>query len=207
MFSAFNKEFSTLFSVKGDQTNQKYKQAFKILGLEILGEFSTIEQNLAKLLEESAISRYKGPENSIIIDVPGQGDCWLSSFLAPLLGYVVAETDVSGIIKRVRNNLSEIVLSDSVKYEDVFEDGLQGLLEWAEKVKQPKVWGGDTEYEVLTRATGLAIHVLNCESPTMERVRHFLPRCPSGIPEAELWGTSVVVQFGYGHYMAVIPSK
>ena len=65
-----------------------YKEAFNLLGLRMLTDFSTVELNCKELLLGLNDSK-DGPELSAIIDVPARGDCWLLALLAPILGFVV----------------------------------------------------------------------------------------------------------------------
>ena len=137
------------------------------------------------------------------MDVPGKGDCWLTSLLAPLLGKIIDVADSEGIIRKVRRSMSDHVRSNPEKYENIFYNGREELEAWAIQVTewQPEhhhaKWGGDTEYEVFTRITGICVHVLQREDPErkgLQPVTHFLPRLKVGSgSEAEQWNVSCVV--------------
>ena len=202
-----SKKFSSLFSVKNSFSDSKYLRALKALGLKEAESFKSIEQNVDRILKVNSVVNDIGPEDSVIVDVPGKGDCWLIAFLSPLLGYIVSEADEGRVIDHVRKKLSETVKNDPEKFEDIFEGGNEGLMKWVEGVRKPKSWGGDDEFEVLARVTGLCIHVLNREAPNMEGVRHFLPICPEGINEEDFWASSIVMEYGFSHYRAVLPRR
>ena len=85
---------------KGKATNDKYRYALSMLGLS--GKhFKSVEDNHQKLRNSDFAVRQRktllsqlltGPyKGCVLVDVPGQGDCWLLTLLAPLLGYIVME--------------------------------------------------------------------------------------------------------------------
>ena len=205
--STYDKVFSSLFSVQGDRSNEKYQVALNKLGLGVLVDFRSIEENCSEVLQAEGGGLKRGPESSFVVDVPGKGDCWLIALLTPILGFKIAANDERGIIKHIRLRLSEIVVENATSFEDVFEGRQEELLQWSKKVKSPGTWGGDTEMEIFSRITGLVIHVLNCEHPNLEGLRHFLPRRLHDESAEDSWSASVVVEYGFRHYKAVIPSR
>ena len=131
MPATFRKHFSSLFSVEGARSNELYRQAVLLLGLEALLDLDvlTVEKNCSKILIKSGFGKLKtGPENSYIINVPAEGNCWLIAILAPLIGFVVDERDELGIVQHVRETLSEIVLEDPENFSNLFESGVQGVI-------------------------------------------------------------------------------
>ena len=200
-----NRKFSSLFSVQGGNTDQIISSALKILGLEEI-KFTSLDDNLEKLRRGGNMSPLlRGPEGSLILNVPGFGDCWLVSVLAPLVGKVIDKTDSEGIIRKTRKRMSEMVLSNAEKFVSIFGGRFQELETWAAMVKQWQPahhlskWGGDTEFEVFTRLTGICVHVLQKEDkPGMcnQPVTHFLPRLREKTgTEAEQWSVSCVVMY------------
>ena len=150
----------------------------------------------------------RGRDNSFIVNVPGYGDCWLIVLLAPLVGFVIDGWDELGILKHVRETLSDYVLEDPEKFVGIFDKGRVGLMKWAEEVKCMGKYGGDTEFSVFTKITGISVHVLNCEQKSFQPLTHFLPRRDdSTILEETFFGVSVVLEYGYSHYKAVIPKS
>ena len=86
-------------------------------------QFTSVEDNLEKLRKsDNALQQHRAPlskllsgpyQGSVLVDVPPEGDCWLLSVLAPLLGYIVVkEADKRTIIPTVRSRMSKIVLTD-----------------------------------------------------------------------------------------------
>jgi hypothetical protein len=125
----------------------------------------------------------KGPSGSIIVNVPAKGDCWLIALSAPIIGFVIDKTNKLGIIRRVRNRLSQIVTKDPDTFENIFEGGKDELERWGKKIKQWRPesslskWGGDEEFEIFVRITGICVHVLNSDfNEVSPPVSHFLPR-------------------------------
>ena len=49
--STYDKVFSSLFSVQGDRSNEKYKVAQDKLGLGVLVDFRSIEENCIEVLQ------------------------------------------------------------------------------------------------------------------------------------------------------------
>ena len=71
------------------------------------------------------------------MDVPAQGDCWLLTILAPLLGYIVIEeADQRNIIPTVRRRMSEIVLAVPEQFLHLLGGNIQDLEDWAEKIQK-----------------------------------------------------------------------
>ena len=99
-----NKLFSSLFSVKGRNSDEKYRRAINMLGLSKYTNFVSCDENYKKLFSIQKSNRRKcrgdylhnETENPVLLDVPGSGDCWLSAILAPLLGFVVDRRDSLG---------------------------------------------------------------------------------------------------------------
>ena len=212
-----NKLFSTLFSVKGPGSNEKYKAALVALGLShYLQSFVSVEDNYTKLLaiqEANWRTRRKTikgkPGDSVTLNVPGRGDCWLIAILAPLLGFVVDGSDSCGILSRVRSRLCKAVETDVKKYENIFL-GEKDRDRWCKQVVTSREWDGDDAFEVFSRLTEICIHTISLDhtrEASIERVRHYLPRKHGAVSTSADWETSVVVQFGGGHYKVVIPTK
>ena len=89
-----DKSFDTLFSKKGKNTDDKYQKALEILGLSNIVKFSSCEENLLNLCKKDKSSPFVcEPAGSVIISVPAKGDCWLTSILALLVGFIVDERD------------------------------------------------------------------------------------------------------------------
>ena len=112
--------------------------------------------------------------------------------MAPLLGFIISEKDEFYIISFTRKRLSELVLEDSSKYQDIFENGQDDVLKWAKDVKVSKAWGGDKEFDVFARITGLAIHVLNSECLRIQGTTHFSLHCSENADEADFWASSQI---------------
>ena len=71
------------------------------------------------------------------MDVPPQGDCWLLTILAPLLGYIVIEeADQRNIIPTVRRRMSKIVLTVPNQFLHLFGGNKQELEDWTKKIKK-----------------------------------------------------------------------
>ena len=87
---ANNLDFSSLFSVDQEDVNQRFAQACETLDISSwrLHRGLTIGDTYAALLKVPSKTNVIGPEGSIIINVPGDGNCLFSSLLDPLLGYV-----------------------------------------------------------------------------------------------------------------------
>ena len=203
-----SKTFSSLFSVDGGRSAKLYENALAHFGLSGIVNFESVIKNCERL--RIRFGRHicdQGLEESCIFDVPAQGDCWIIALFAPLLGFIVTDNDDLGIVKQVREVLSESVLEDVEKFKGIFENGREGAIDWAAKVKRNHSWGGDTEFEIFARITGIAIHVINRQFPEVQGTTHFLPRCPDGVPEEIYWGASIVLEYGFGHYRAVIPRR
>ena len=167
------KDFSSLFTVNSDDCDDKYREALNILGLGVLIDFESVEENCSQVLKTSSYVK-DGPEGSVVVDVPPFGDCWLLALLAPLLGYVVKPKDDLGIVKHVREKLSKLVGERPEDFEDIFEDRRQGVLRWMETVKVPGTWGGDDEFEIFTRLTGIVVHVIDGEHQTVSSLSNQL---------------------------------
>ena len=132
-----DKRFSSIFTKKGKGTNTKYRYALSLLGLS--GKhFKSVEDNHQKLRNSDfALRRHKTPlsqlltgpyRGCVLVDVPGQGDCWLLTLLAPLLGYVVVEdAEQRNIIPTVRRRMSEIVLTVPEQFVHLFGDNKKEL--------------------------------------------------------------------------------
>ena len=119
--SIYDKKFSSLICVVGPESNVKYLNALSLLGLDNLVKFNSVEHNCDRILIKTGLSSLqRGPEDSFIVDVPALGDCWLIALLAPLLGFIISEKDEFDIISFTRKRLSELVLEDSSKYQDIF---------------------------------------------------------------------------------------
>jgi hypothetical protein len=208
LLSVNNLEFSSLFGVKSAKANDLFKNALNIFKLEEEMSFASVEDNYEKLrTEEIWIKKeLKGPEDSIIVNVPGKGDCWLIALLAPLLGYVEERQDV---IRRVRKTLSSLVMAEPNRFRRIFQT-MKDLKIWCEKVKRPKEWEGTDAFEVFTEATGIAVHVINMDRPEIERLQHHLPKWSRGRSLDDMkedWEASIVLTYGESHYMAVAPKN
>ena len=136
------------------------------------------------------------------MDVPPEGDCWLFSVLAPLLGYIVVkEADKRTIFPTVRSRMSEIVLTDPNQFLHLFGGNQQELEDWTKKIKKwspqssREKWGGMTEFEIFAQITGICVHVINKENQSFEpTVQHHVPRTfPRKSWMDEDWTVSVVV--------------
>ena len=149
-----DKRFSSIFTKKGKATNDKYRHALSTLGLS--GKhFKSVEDNHEKLRNSDfALRRHRGPlsellsgpyKGSVLVDVPAQGDCWLLTLLAPLLGYIVMEeADQRNIIPTVRRRMSEIVLAVPEQFVHLFGGNIQDLEDWAEKIQK---WSPESSRE------------------------------------------------------------
>ena len=118
---------------------------------------------MIKFLESANSNVQVGPEESCIVDFPAKGDCWLLALLAPLLGYVVTPKDELGVVKHVRERMRDIVGERPGDFEDIFEDRLEGVMKWMKSVVPLGTWGGDDEFEIFTRITGMVVHVIDSE--------------------------------------------
>ena len=78
----------------------------------------------------------EGPDNSVIIEVPAMGDCWLIAILAHIIGHVADAKDSNHVIRTVRGELSAIVNKDPDRFIDLFPEGRQELEEWTTKIKK-----------------------------------------------------------------------
>ena len=219
-----DKRFSSIFTKKGKSTNDKYRHALHTLGLSGKVQFTSVEDNLEKLRKsDTALRQHRAPlskllsgpyQGSVLVDVPPQGDCWLLTILAPLLGYtVIEEADQRNIIPTVRRRMSEIVLTVPNQFLHLFGGNQQELEDWTKKIKKwsPKFsrekWGGTTEFEIFAQITGICVHVINKENQSFEpTVQHLVPRTfPRKSWMDEDWTVSVVVVYGYEHYQVLVP--
>ena len=151
----YNKVFSSLFSVDSPKSDETYREALAILGLDNIINFSSVSDSCRKLLRKVRASNLeKLPDGNYLVDVPGLGDCWVVALLAPLIGFVIDENDELGIVKHFRERLSNEVSADPTKFEDLFENRRRDLDEWVEEIKRPRKWGGSTEFEIFARLTG-----------------------------------------------------
>ena len=88
-----NKNFSSLFGTQSVKTYDVMQSALGKLGLSDI-QFEGLEENYERLRNFGKVSpQIRGPEGSLTVDVPGKGDCWLTSLLAPLLGKVIDVAD------------------------------------------------------------------------------------------------------------------
>ena len=155
--------FSSLFSVESEKSDLRYQEALNVLGLNVLVDFSSVKDNCAKIIKNANSNVKAGPEGSCIVDVPAKGDCWLLALLAPLLGYVVTPKDELGVVKHVRERMRDLVGERPGDFEDIFEDRLEGVMKWLKSVVHLGTWGGDDEFEIFTRITGVVIHVIDSD--------------------------------------------
>ena len=203
--STYDKCFSSLFSIPNRRNNAKFRAAVRILGLGEFVEFESLEDSCSRILRGAAKKFYK-QDRTVILDVAGRGYCWLIALLVPILGFI-PEAEDDNILTVVREKMSAAVLQKPDDFKDIFGKGVEGLHTWAENVKKPRTWGGDTEFEVFVRMTGISVHVMNCEFPDVQAVTHFMVRCPKDKDMADLWTSSNVLEFGYSHYKAVVPTR
>ena len=89
---ANNLDFSSLFYVDQQDVNQCFAEACETLDISSwrLQPGLIIGDSYAALKVPSK-TNVIGPEGSIIINVPGDGNCLFSSLLGPLLGYVLGQ--------------------------------------------------------------------------------------------------------------------
>ena len=188
-----DKKFSSIFTKKGKGTNAKYRSALTQLGLSTK-YFKSVEDNHQKLRKSDfAVRQHKTPlsqlltgpyRGCVLVDVPAEGDCWLLTLLAPLLGYVVTEdTEQRNIIPTVRRRMSEIVLAVPEQFIHLFGGNLQDLEDWAGKIQKwsPESsrdkWGGTQEFVIFAQITGICVHVINRENQRLEpTVQHLVLR-------------------------------
>ena len=99
----YNKVFSSLFSVDSPKSDETYREALAILGLDNIINFSSVSDSCRKVLRKVRASNLeKLPDGNYLVDVPGLGDCWVVALLAPLIGFVIDKNDELRIVKHFR---------------------------------------------------------------------------------------------------------
>ena len=189
-----DKSFDTIFTKKGSSTDEKYRKALKTLGISDIVNYTSCEDNIAKLQKTgTTLLRQKGTlsqllrgpySGSVVVDVPPMGDCWLIAILAQILGFIVEdEKDQKKIIPTVRRRMSEIVTKEPQRFLHLFGDNQTELEDWTRKIRKwslessQEKWGGSTEFEIFAQITGICVHVINKENQDFEpTVQHFVPR-------------------------------
>ena len=157
--------FSSLFSVKSEKSNQKYREAIETFALSEYVDFVSVEDNYANLLKHNQPLRGVllgvGDDRAKVVDVPALGDCAFLALLAPLIGFVPDRDDTLGIIQDFRKRLSSLVVSHPERFDNIF-GSRAGLLKWAHDVKQRRMWDGDEAYAVFSKVTGIVVHHVVC---------------------------------------------
>ena len=87
-----NLKFSSIFSCDAEKVDQRFTEACEKLNISKWRCTSTVRGALERLLD-SADKRKKGPEDSRLVDVRGDGNCLFYCLLAPLLGFVPGPVD------------------------------------------------------------------------------------------------------------------
>ena len=198
-----NKTFSTLFTVDHGKSKDHFNDEIRLFNLERYVSFRSIDENYQQLQQSNwVVPHLKGPDDSLIVDVPGAGDCWLSALLAPLLGFVPDTNDSQGILLQTRRRLCEVVKNDPRRFEPIF-GSMQGLEEWCASVIQRRQWDGSDAFQVFAEVTNICVHVIYEERSDVESVRHHVS---SSLAESD-WDTSIVVMYGHSHFRAVDTPK
>ena len=87
-----NLKFSSLFCCDTEEVDKRFTKACEKLNISKWRCTFTISEAFEKLLD-SAEKRKKGPEDSRVVDVRGDGNCLFYCLLAPLLGFVPGPVD------------------------------------------------------------------------------------------------------------------
>lgn len=80
-------KFSSLFPCDTKEVKIRFQQACEKLGINNLRGSCEVKANYQALLIRN-YTETEGPENSLIVDVRGDGNCLLYALLAPLLGFI-----------------------------------------------------------------------------------------------------------------------
>ena len=219
--------FSSLFTVNSEETDTKFNAALKMFHLQDIVKVVNVERNLEKLRKNGLISKawknFTGPEGSVVVDVPGKGDCWLAAIFSLVLGEIPDVADPKHIVRTVRRWFVEIVKADWNKFSPIFDGKREDMESWASIMLTPWTsahnrwkYGGSKEFEIFARATGICVHVLRkppSKSKYSQRVTAgFIPPVTHHLPvdldkETRKWNVSVVVAYDseWEHYSVVIP--
>ena len=204
--------FSSLFSVNSDEVNKRFKDACEILNISKwkVKSVTTVEDAFSALRKSSSKTNLMGPEDSRILDVPGDGNCLFYSLLAPLLGRVPGQ-DVTNIVRKtivekvlefksLQKNFSfpgESVQIYGKKYQ------CQDVRDWAKYMQMNGAWGDNSVIQIFVDITGINVHVIPTDFLDLEGV--ITNYCPQ--EENHLDDAAITLIYGGNHYQLAVPTS
>ena len=84
--------FSSIFPCDNDSTNNMFRRAATKLGIAAYDRrVQTVSEAHKSILSNVGRRHIKGPENSVVVDVPGDGNCLFYCLAATLVGFIDEE--------------------------------------------------------------------------------------------------------------------
>lgn len=142
-------KFSSLFPCDSQAVDDRFAYACCIFNIMELRKFPEVKDTYHSLLQTAGSApRLKGPEGSVLVDVPGDGNCLYYTLVAPLLGYIPDKN----VVQKVRNILVDKVLADKslqrnfdFSHEKIWYKGesirVKNINDWADLARKDGAWG------------------------------------------------------------------